>query len=66
MSKKLRKVKAVRNEESDWFVIPAEMTNEFFNDLDDTDLIDSGNFDYRWGCYMTGGDLNLTQLWAEL
>jgi hypothetical protein len=29
-------------------------------------MTDSGEFDRKWGQYMTGGDLNLIQLWAEI
>lgn len=39
---------------------------EFHNDELDDELVDSGEFDNKWRKYRTGGDLNNTQLYAEV
>jgi hypothetical protein len=62
----LEKVKARQDDSGHWFVIPNELDDDFDNDLDDTDFVDSGGFDEKYGKYMTGGALNLIQLYAEL
>jgi hypothetical protein len=62
----LQKVKAIKDDSGHWFVIPNDLRDEFYKDLDNEDMIDSGKFDNKWGKYRTGGGLNLVQLWAEL
>ena len=59
------KVKATIDESGHWYVIPNELVTEFHKDELNEDMIDSGEFDNKWGCYMTGGDLNLVQLYAK-
>lgn len=66
MSKTLRKVKAVQDEDRHWYVIPEELEQFFLVDMYDDKMIESGEFDAKWRKYMTGGDLNLVQLWAEI
>ena len=61
----LKKVKALQSENCDWFVIPLELEDEFNKDLEDNDLIESGNFDVKYSAYRTDGDLNNIQLYAE-
>ena len=58
------KVKAVTDNDGHWFVIPNEIKNKFYKDLDNEDFVDSGEFDNINGKYRTGGDLNLVQLYA--
>ena len=58
------KVKAVTDNDGHWFVIPNEIKNKFYKDLDNEDFVDSGEFDNIYGKYRTGGDLNLVQLYA--
>jgi hypothetical protein len=65
-SNMLKKAKAVQDESGHWYVIPAEREDEFGQDNQNEDMTDSGEFDSKWGQYMTGGDLNLIQLWAEI
>jgi len=60
------KVKAVQDDSGHWFVIPNELAKDFYKDLEDEDMCDSGEFDDKYGAYRTGGDLNLTQLYAEI
>jgi hypothetical protein len=62
----LQKVNAVQDESSHWYIIPNDLVDEFFEDNENEDLIDSGEFDRKWEQYMTGGDLNLVQLYADL
>ena len=66
MSATLQKVKAIKDESGHWYVIPASLLPFFRIDEQDEDMIDSGQFDQKWGKYRTGGDLNLVQLWAEI
>lgn len=66
------KVKAVRDESMHWYVIPETMYeewNKLMDDLyktgfDDNDLINK--FEEKFSKYMTGGDLNNIQLYAEI
>jgi len=67
------KVVAVRDDSSHWYVIPLEMKEEFFklqeklrsddypNRYDDED-----EFIEKFSKYMTGGDLNNIQLYADI
>jgi len=66
MNSKLKKVLAVQDESCHWYVIPLELRDDFYKDEFNEDMIDSGEFDNKWGQYRTGGDLNLIQLWAEI
>lgn len=66
MSKTLQKAKVITDESSHWYVIPNDLLQEFRQDESNEDMIDSGQFDEKWGKYRTGGDLNCIQLWAEL
>ena len=66
MSTQMQKVKAVRDDAMHWHIIPIDKVQEFFKDLGDKDMVDSGLFDDKWGKYRTGGDLNLVKLWAEI
>jgi len=62
----MKKVQAVQDESSHWYVIPNELIDEFSDDQEDIKMIDSGKFDEKWGKYRTGGDLNLIQLYADI
>jgi len=62
----LKKVKALQDDSSHWYVVPDELALEFGEDAYNEDIIDSGEFNRKWGRYRTGGDLNLIQLWAKL
>lgn len=58
------KVKAVQDDNGHWFVIPNNKYEEFIQDLNNEDMV--YKFEYKWGKWRTGGDLNLVQLYAEL
>lgn len=62
----MTKVKAVQDESGHWYIIPNDLVDDFYKDSEDESLIDSGKFDDKWSKYMTGGDLNLVQLYAEI
>ena len=62
----LKKVKAIKDESGHWYVVPNEFIDDFLKDEMNKDMIDSGKFDDKWGIYMTGGDLNLVQLYADI
>jgi len=62
----MQKVVARQDDSGHWFVMPNELEDDFDNDLDNEDFVDSGGFDEKYGKYMTGGALNLVQLYAEL
>jgi hypothetical protein len=66
MEQQTAKVKAVRDDSGHWYVIPDELYQNFLKDLDNEDMVDSGEFDEKYGKYMTGGDLNLVQLYANI
>ena len=60
-----KKVKAVRDDSGHWFILPNELKDAFYEDLNNEDFVDSGGFDDRYGKYRTGGDLNLVQLYIK-
>lgn len=59
----LQKVIACRDDSCHWYVIPAEMKDEFNRLREDEDY---EAFETTFGNYRTGGDLNMVQLWAEM
>jgi hypothetical protein len=64
----LQKVIAVQDDSGHWYVIPAELESEFNKLVDcaDDDYDLQKEFMERFSQYMTGGDLNNTQLYADL
>jgi len=65
-NKTLQKVSATKDDSGHWYVIPDGMLSEFRSDEDNASMVDSGQFDDKWGGYRTGGDINKVQLWAEI
>ena len=59
------KVTAARDESGHWYLIPSELSSQFYKDCENEEMCDSGEFDKKWGQYMTGGSLNLVQLYIE-
>jgi hypothetical protein len=59
-------ITALQDDSGDWYVIPNELRKDFFKDQEDEDMVDSGEFDTKYGEYRTGGDLNIIQLFAKL
>lgn len=62
----LKEVYAVQDGDSHWYVIPAEMKSDFHYDLDNGEVDEYEHFIEKYSQYMTGGDLNLIQLYAEI
>lgn len=58
-------IKAVTDDSGHWYLIPNELFNDFNNDLNNEELSDSGEFGSKYGKYMTGGDLNIIQLYVK-
>ena len=62
----MKKVYAVQDGDGHWYVIPREMANEFNNDLENGHVNEYEFFSEKYSQYMTGGDLNNVQLYAEI
>jgi hypothetical protein len=60
----MRKVKVIQDQDSHWYVIPNELVDNFIKDALDDAMIDSGEFDAKWGEHKTGGDANNIQLYT--
>lgn len=61
-----REVKAVQDESSHWYIIPNELENEFYEDSENVEMADSGEFDDKYREYSTGGCLNNVQLYTRI
>ena len=66
MKNELKKVYAVKDNDGHWFVIPAELKELFFRMLDSGHKDEYEEFSSVFDEYMTGGDLNLIQLYAKI
>ena len=64
--KKLEEVQVLIDNSNHWYIIPNDLVDEFLEDNKNEDLIYNDEFDRKWEQYMTGGDLNLVQLYADL
>lgn len=62
----MKKVYVTQDGDSHWYVIPFERKNEFLIDLENGHVDEYEYFCETWSEYMTGGDLNNVQLYAEL
>lgn len=62
----LQKVKAVEDGDGHWYVIPADMEDVFYNMLEKGEEDEYEAFNDKFADYMTGGGLNLIQLYAEI
>lgn len=60
----MQKVKATKDDSGHWYVIPNDLYEEFCLDERNEEMIYTGEWDEKWGKYMTGGGLNLIQLYA--
>ena len=61
---KIQKVKVIKDESGHWYVLPNDLVNEFRKDAQNSNFVDCGDFDDKYGKYRTGGDPNLVQLYA--
>ena len=62
----IEKVKAVQDNDSNWYIIPNYLIEEFEKDLLKEELEDSTEFGEKYDLYKTHGDLNNIQLYAEI
>lgn len=67
----LKRVYATKDNEGHWYVIPYEQKSYFFELLeisedDSEDNYEQHLFEEKFSQYMTGGDLNLVELYAEI
>jgi len=68
-----RAVKVVQDRDSHWYIIPNELEEEFHeilntieSDSNDLAYLDEDRFEEKFSQYMTGGDINLTQLYINV
>lgn len=61
----LKRVLALKDDSGHWYVIPAKMREEFFSLLEGGEKTED-DFIEKFSDYMTGGDLNLVELYAEI
>lgn len=61
----MKKVKAVQDDSSNWYLIPNELHEQFDKDCQSESMADSGEFDVKYGEYRTGDSLNNTQLYIK-
>lgn len=62
----MKKVYAVQDQDCHWYVIPAELKDDFFKDEENGEEDEWSSFIEKYSQYMTGGDLNNIQLYAEI
>lgn len=60
-----QKVTPTTDDDGHWFIIPSDSAQEFYNDLDNEEIIDSGEFGNKWEKYMTGGSLSNVELFVR-
>lgn len=61
----MKKVKVVQDDSGHWYVIPAEMLIEFVGLLEGGEETED-EFIEKFSGYMTGGDINLIDLYADI
>ena len=66
MSTELQKVKAVKDDDGHWYIIPNDLVKDFYEELEKGESDEWGKFNGIFSGYRTGGDLNLVQLYAEI
>lgn len=62
----MKKVYVVQDQDSHWYVVPAELKDDFFKDEENGATDEWQYFIEKYSQYMTGGDLNNVQLYAEI
>jgi hypothetical protein len=61
----MKKVHAIKDNDGHWYVIPIELIDDF-RILRDGGEKTEDEFIEKFSDYMTGGDLNLIQLYAKI
>jgi hypothetical protein len=62
----MKKVYAVKDDSGHWYVIPIELKDLFFAELENGEQDDWEHFEEMFSEFRTGGDLNLVELYAEI
>lgn len=62
----LIRVKIANDGDGHWYVLPEYLYKDFNIDLEDTEMLDSGEFSAKYGKYATGGDINIVELFANV
>lgn len=62
----MERVYAVQDQYRHWYVIPYEQREEFQSDLDGLSDENIYEWEDKYAHYMTGGDLNLVELYAKI
>lgn len=62
----MKKVYVTQDDSCHWYIIPFEMKDEFNSDLEGLGDENYEEWEDKYGSYMTGGDLNNIQLYAEI
>ena len=62
----MERVIAVQDNDFHWYVIPYFLKEDFFRELEEGEEDEYDMFIAKYSQYMTGGDLNLVQLYAEI
>ena len=60
----LKPAVAIQDDAGHWYVIPAEMENDFYDELTKTEWLGINQFKKKYGKYATGGSPNSVQLYA--
>lgn len=61
----LQKVKALKDNNGHWYVIPSELEDNFYKMLEEGEADEYDAFNKMFIGYMTGGGVNAIQLYAE-
>lgn len=62
----MKRVYAVKYDDGHWYIIPYELKDEFNSDLDGLSDDNIYEWEDKYSQYMTGGDLNLIELYANI
>ena len=62
----LRRVVAIQDQDSHWYVIPADMQETFRSLEEEGEADEWEKFNDVFSQYRTGGGLNLVELWAKI
>lgn len=60
----MKRVYAVQDDSSHWYVIPFELKDLFFAELENGEQDEWDHFEELFSQYRTGGDLNNIELYA--
>lgn len=60
----IKEVSIVSDDDGHDYVLPKELEKQFNKDLQDEELIDSGEFDEKYQSFATGGCISNVKLWT--